>query len=103
MQGKHNGCKHVWDLATGETRIPMLNTLYLSKRGGERGGMWPQQGYTEYLEKRDGRGGNIVGGTRYRKQRHSEYFVNGQNGWQSGILRDEVGKGGILAKSGDCG
>ena len=29
--------------------------------------------------------------------------VNGQNGWQSGILRDEVGKGGILAKSGDCG
>ena len=30
-------------------------------------------------------------------------YVNGQNGWQSGILRDEVGKGGILAKSGDCG
>ena len=30
-------------------------------------------------------------------------IVNGQNGWQSGILRDEVGKGGILAKSGDCG
>ena len=36
-------------------------------------------------------------------QNNQSIIVNGQNGWQSGILRDEVGKGGILAKSGDCG
>lgn len=41
-------------LGDRETRIPMLNTLYLSKWGGGQGGMWPQQGYTEYFEKRDG-------------------------------------------------
>ena len=68
-------------LGDRETRIPMLNTLYLSKWGGGQGGMWPQQEYTEYFEKWDGRDGNIVGGTRYRKQRHSEYLR--QRGWRN--------------------
>lgn len=44
----------------------------------------------------------LIGGMS-RARQCSVITVNGQNGWQSGILRDEVGKGGILAKSGDCG